>query len=155
LPYDPSNADLVAHAYRSWGQDALLRVKGIFALIIWDSTRDLLLCVRDPLGMHPLFYAEAGRTLLFSPSIATLLKHPDVSAELNRARLVDYLARRWVKREETCFTAISRVPPGHVLRVSLDGRHVYRYWDPVPPGRPVEWVHDDEVQERFEALLKQ
>lgn len=155
LSHDPSDADLVAEAYHRWGPEVVHHVQGSFALLIWDGARALLLCARDPLGMHPLFYAEVGSTLLFSPSIDALLRYPGVSTEINRAGLVDYLARRWLKPEETYFTHISRVPPGHCLRLDRHGRHVSRYWDPLPPERPPAWIPDDEVQVRFDALLTQ
>ena len=84
-------------------------------------------------GMHPLFYADVGHTLLLSPAVETLLAHPGVSAEINRARLVDHLQKRWTQPDETYFTHVSRVPPGHIMLVGDDGRQVFRYWDPLPP----------------------
>src|SRR5262249_18841837 len=61
-----SDADLVGSAYRRWGEDVPRMLKGIFALVIEDTARDLLLCARDPLGKYPLFYVDVGRTLLLS-----------------------------------------------------------------------------------------
>ena len=145
----------MGHAYRCWGEDAVRKLKGIFALVIEDGARDLLLCARDPLGMHPLFYAEVGRTLLLSPTVETLLRHPGVSTAINRPLLVDYLTRRWPVNDETYFAHVRRVPPGHIMRVGRDGRQMYRYWNPVPRDRPIHWIPDDEVQDRFEALLGQ
>lgn len=155
LPNGSSNAELIAQAFRLWGENSLHRIKGIFALIIWDKVRDLVLCVRDPLGMHPLFYCQVAQALLKSPSIETLLAHPEVSPEINRARLVNYLARRWEKHDESCFTNVQRVRPGHVLRVDCGGLTTYRYWDPLSAGRPITWIPDGEAQERFDALLQQ
>src|SRR5262249_37190462 len=149
------DAELVAEAFECWGEDAVRRLRGVFALVIADHARYRLLCARDPIGMHPLFYADVGRTLLLSPSIETLLGHPDVSTELNRPRLVDHLLKRWLAPEETYFTHIRRVPPGHVMQIRRQARHVYRYWDPVPSNGGVEWVPDDEAQDRFESLLAQ
>ena len=73
LPVDHNDADLVMQAYFCWGEEALHRVKGIFALLIQDNAIDLLLCARDPFGMHPLFYADTQHALLLSPSIDSLL----------------------------------------------------------------------------------
>lgn len=148
----PTDADLVGQAYWQWGEDAIGRLKGIFALIIGDRTRDLLLCARDSLGIRPLFYAEIDRAFLLSPSVETLLGHAGVSAELNRACLVDRLTRRWPAGDETYFTHVWRVPPGHIMRVSDHDRRVYRYWNPLPAGA-MQWIPDDEAQERFEGLL--
>ena len=154
-PRQPTDADLVGHAYRRWGEHAIARLKGIFAVIIADRARDLLLVARDPLGIRPLFYAEVGRALLLSPSIETLLGHADVSAELNRACLVDHLTKRWPANDETYFTRVRRVPPGHIMRLSGRDRRVYRYWNPVPADGRMEWIPDDEAEEGFEALLRQ
>jgi asparagine synthase (glutamine-hydrolysing) len=154
LPNDPSDAGLVGQAYQCWGEDAVPRLKGVFALLIWDAVRELLLCARDPVGMHPLFYAEARRVLLFSPSIETLLAHHNVSAEIDRRYLVDRLTRRWLEREGTCFASVRRLPPGHVMLVSGTGRRAHRYWNPVPPGRSIGWIREDEARERFPMLLE-
>ena len=88
-------------------------------------------------------------------SIDTLLAHADVSNEINRARLVDHLLRRWSVNDETFFTHVRRVPPGHVMRAAGAERRLYRYWNPLPADGRIEWIADDEVQDRFEALLRQ
>lgn len=150
-----SGAEIAARAYRAWGEGALQRIKGVFALLVWDRGHDRVLCVRDPLGMHPLFYAKTADALLIAPSIDTLLGHPAVSTGINRALLVEYLTRHWTGSEETCFTGIQRVPPGHVLRVEAEGYSVYRYWNPLPEDLPIAWIPDDEAEERFGTLLRQ
>jgi asparagine synthase (glutamine-hydrolysing) len=155
LPGEPTGADLVGEAYRRWGEDAIARLKGVFAVIIADRARHMLLCARDRLGIRPLFYAAVDRSLLLSPCIETLLAHAGVSRELNRACLVDRLTKRWPANDETYFTQVRRVPPGHVLRVAGHDSQVYRYWNPVPADAPMEWIPDDEAQERFDALLEQ
>lgn len=146
-----NDAELALAGYLRWGQDFLARLRGTFALLIWDSAREILLCLRDPLGSHPLFYADAGGSLILSPSIEVLLQHPHVSGALNRPAMVDHFLDRYPKLEETFYEAVSRVPPGHVLRVTSDGRHVSRYWDPAPDGK-VKWLTPDEV-EQFDEVL--
>ncbi|MBA3474631.1 MAG: hypothetical protein H0T57_15660 [Rubrobacter sp.] len=150
-----NNADLVLQAYLHWGEDVMHHIKGIFALLIWDERRNVLLCVRDPLGVYPMFYADTGRELLFSTSIEALTRHPRVSDTLNRAALADHLCGRFPKLEETYFEAVNRVPPGHAMKVNgTGGRQEYRYWDPVPDPTEVNWVDEQEI-ERFDELLDQ
>src|SRR5882762_1303564 len=147
-----NDAEIILAAYQRWGDDFLKRLRGPFALIIWDSEREVLLCLRDPLGSHPMFYAEGPRNgLLVSASIEVLLRHPAVSNALNRATLADHLLDRYPRLEETFHEAVSRVPPGHVLRVTRQGRSASRYWDPAP-DREVNWLTADDV-ERFDELL--
>ena len=150
-----TDAALVGRAYERWGEDAIRRLKGIFSVVISDPSRDVLLCARDALGIRPLFYTQLDRAVLLSPAVETLLAQPGVSAELNRACLIDRLTARWPANQETYFARVHRVPPGHVMRISGADRRVYRYWSPLPAGEPVAWLADDEAQGRFEALLAQ
>ena len=150
-PAAANDAELILAAYQRWGEDMLQRLRGSFALIIWDEPQEILLCLRDPLGSHPLFYAEGGNELLLSPSIEVLLRQPRVSSELNRSALVDHFLDRYPRLEETCYEAVNRVPPGHALRIAREGRRSFRYWDPAPDGK-VKWLTPDEV-EGFDKLL--
>src|SRR5512132_3764854 len=61
-----SDASLVLHAYLRWGEGVLERVKGLFALIVWDGRKDVLLCAHDPHGMHPFFYGDDAGDLFLS-----------------------------------------------------------------------------------------
>jgi asparagine synthase (glutamine-hydrolysing) len=152
-PADNSDAETVLAAYQRWGEAFLKRLRGAFALIIWNTSSEILLCLRDPIGTYPMFYAEDRDGLLVSPSINVLVAQPRISASVNRAALADYLLDRFPKMEETFFDVISRVPPGHVLRVAHNRRRSYRYWDPAPGGK-VNWLMPDEV-ERFDGLFDQ
>jgi asparagine synthase (glutamine-hydrolysing) len=154
LPRDPNDAELVGQAYRCWGEGALVRLLGAFALIVWDHERGEILCARDQAGIHPLFYAEAGHSLLVSPSIDTLVKHSAVSSSLNRIVLAEHLLGRWHNADETYFAHVNRLPPGHALYIGQTGRRVYRYWSPFPGRGAVDWVPNEEAQERFERLFE-
>src|SRR5439155_7541614 len=145
-----SDAEIILAAYEHRGEEVFNRLRGTFALVMWDSRREVFVCLRDPLGNHSLFYAETKGELLISPSISVLTRQPDVSATINRAALADYILDRHVLYE-TFFEAVRRIPPGHVLRIAPEGRRLFRYWDPAPDG-VVKWLTDDEV-ERFDDLL--
>ncbi len=70
LPPAHNDAELVLAGYVRWGEDILQRLRGVFALIIWDSVRNTLICVRDPLGIHPMFTGIAA-TRCSSPHPST------------------------------------------------------------------------------------
>jgi asparagine synthase (glutamine-hydrolysing) len=148
-----NDAAIVLKAYQRWGKDVLTKIKGIFALIIHDRERDILLAARDPLGVYPLFYATVQGEWLFSTSIDALTQHQRVSRELNRAALADHLCHRWPDVEETFFKNVKRVPPGHVRLVGRSN-HIRRYWELRIPGAGVDWIREDEL-ERFDELLDQ
>ena len=148
-----SDAALLLRAWQGWGEDWLRHVKGVFALLAWDGSTGTLTAVRDPLGAYPLFYAPNGSGLLLSTSIEALISRKDVSRALNRAALADHLSHRWPDPHETFFSTVKRVPAGHRLDVGPGHQTVTRYWDPTSPGKPVEWIREDELG-RFDELLE-
>ena len=132
--------------------DALAPLSGRFALFIADRSRNRLLAVRDQMGIHPLFYADTARGLLFSTSIDALLAQPEVSRDLNRVVIAEHLVHRWVDPNETYFSAVRRVPPGHALEAAGASRVVRRYWDPSSPtgGR----MTDEEAVGQFAPVFE-
>jgi asparagine synthase (glutamine-hydrolysing) len=143
---------IVLRGYLRWGAEVLSRLRGVFALMVRDQRRHILLCARDPIGTHPLFYAQAQGQLLVSTSIQDLLDEPGIPSTVNRMALADHLCHRWPDFGETFFEAVRRVPPGHALEASRSGVRLYRYWEPVAAGEDVDWVTEDEL-ERFDELL--
>jgi asparagine synthetase B (glutamine-hydrolysing) len=151
---DGNAAKLLLHAYLRSGDSLLPTLRGAFGLVVLDKRRTTGLCVRDPLGVCPLFTATAGDELLVSPSIESLLAQPEVSGQVNVPALADHLLHRWPDPAETFFSSVRRIPPGHALRLAPGERRLYRYWEPIPVGGPVDWLTEDEV-ESFDLLLEQ
>jgi hypothetical protein len=151
---EDDNARLVLRAYERWGRDALKRIKGIYAVAIWDGGEHVGILARDPIGLSPLFYAECGDEIYFSTSIDQVLQCDGVSNTLNRAALADHLFDQWLDPGETYFEAVRRVPACHALLVEGGTPRLDRYWDPAPPGEEVNWVTEDEL-EQFVDLFDQ
>jgi asparagine synthase (glutamine-hydrolysing) len=147
---DYSDSDLVLQVYERGGEAAVSRLRGSFVVAVIDRRRGIAIVARDPLGSHPLFYAEANSCILFAASPQLLLDQPGVSRALNRAALADHLCYRWADRSETFFAAVRRVPPGWRAVLSGGRVHLERYWDPTPTERPIQWL---EEADRFDELL--
>jgi asparagine synthetase B (glutamine-hydrolysing) len=146
------DAAVLLRAYLQSGPAFVDRLRGAFAFAIWDDRSETLLGARDPVGIYPLFYTDTSGRTLFSTSIEALVHEPRVDSALNRAALADHLCSRWPDPGETFYTFVRRVPPGHALHDVNGHRRVYRYWDPAPLDRPVDWVERDEL-ERFADLM--
>jgi asparagine synthase (glutamine-hydrolysing) len=149
-----SGAELVLSAYLRWGLDALNRLNGVYAWALWDDEKRRLLCARDALGVHPLFYARTGSRILVSPSLDSLVHAESVDSTLSRSALVDHICGRWPDPGETYYLNIRRIPPGHALEATNRTTKVDRYWFPIPKDAPVRWVEADEL-ERFDDLMGQ
>lgn len=147
-----SEAELVLAAYRRFGEDVVRRFRGIFCFALWDAEAEVSLCVRDQVGVHPLFYAELESGVLISPSIAELVADSRVPDEINRTWVAGYIVNRWTSVDETFFSAVRRLPPGHFLRGHRGRRSTARYWQ--PDERPLPADARD-LAEEFEGRALQ
>jgi len=147
-----SDAGLVASAYERWQNALFDKLRGGFALAIWDEERRCLVVGRDAMGLIPCFYWWNERVLLVSPSLDAILGQPEVDGRFNRVLVAEYLQniRGFQQVHETFYEDIRRLPPAHTLSVSGTALSLARYWDPVPPG--FAWATEDEVS-RFTEVL--
>src|SRR2546426_644791 len=78
-----SDTEVVLEALCAWGSAALPRLNGMFALAFWDPRGRRLLLARDRFGEKPLYYARTGGLLLFASELGALLRHGEVSLEID------------------------------------------------------------------------
>ena len=125
-----SDTETIVHLYEEYGRDCVLKLRGMFAFVVWDSKRRVLFGARDRLGIKPFYYRLAPKTFLFGSEIKALLAYPEVQPQLNRTAIPEYLAFGYLSGEETFFTGINKLMPGHTLELKETGElKVEPYWD--------------------------
>jgi asparagine synthase (glutamine-hydrolysing) len=124
------DTEVVLRAYEEWGDDAVARLDGMFALAVWDGRRGRLMLARDRTGKKPLFYALRGSSLAFGSEIKSVLLAPFVERRMNESRLAEYLAYGYVPHPATLYEGIEQVPPASMVTFGPDGiSPPARYWD--------------------------
>lgn len=152
---DPqADGGLVLDAYAALGKDALLRISGVFAVIIWDGRKGRAICVRDRLGTYPVYHAHAAGNTFVSPAVELLLAQQGITAEPNRLSLAGFIVDLAPRPEETFFADLKRIPPGHSLELGATRARAARYWHlEGHPGQPA--ADAEEALSRFDRLLHQ
>jgi len=151
--HHPQDVELIAHAYSVWGEGCVKHLVGDFAFAIWDSSKKLVFCARDHMGVKPFYYAHRGSSLVFSNSLEAIRLHPSVSTRLNDCAIADFLLFGLNHDQaKTTFADIDRLPPGHTLTYSVCGMSLNRYWT-LPIDDPVFYRRDDDYVEQFQQLL--
>jgi asparagine synthase (glutamine-hydrolysing) len=146
-----SDTETIVHGYEEWGEGVFDRLRGMFAIAIWDERSRCLLLGRDRAGIKPLYYSEAGGRLYFGSEAKCLLANPDVDRSLDPAALDHYLAYLYTPRDRAIFRGILKLPPGHYLLLR-DGRvDVHRYWR-LPVAESFRGS-EAEALDRLEAIL--
>lgn len=123
-----NDTEVLPHGYEQWGPDLVTRLRGMFAIAIWDDRSRTLLLARDRFGKKPLFYGSLPGAFVFGSELQALLSHPAVPRDVDDEGIEDYLTFGYVPAPRTAFVHLRKVTPGHLL-VLRDGRvEERRYW---------------------------
>ncbi|MCL6521911.1 MAG: asparagine synthase (glutamine-hydrolyzing) [Firmicutes bacterium] len=140
-----TDVEVIVHLYEEEEVSALRRLRGMFALAVWDRRRRQLLLARDRLGIKPLYYTASPQLgFAFASEIRALLALPGVEVRPNLVALDDYLAYRFVPGGETFFEGIRILEPGRFLVVREGRAREGVYWrlpEPsreLPPAKPLD-----------------
>jgi asparagine synthase (glutamine-hydrolysing) len=122
------DAEVFLAAWRAWGPASLSRLSGMFAAIVWDAARQRLWCVRDALGIKPLYAAEPPGAILVASTPGALIAALGARPGPHAAAVAEYVATGLVDHgDATCHAGIRRVGAGCLLELQ-DGRLVERRW---------------------------
>jgi asparagine synthase (glutamine-hydrolysing) len=123
------DTETIVHAYEQYGPDCLNRFRGMFSFAIWDKHAETLFCARDRLGKKPFYYYWDGRVFAFASEIKALLAHPAISPGFEESLLSEYLNFGYCSGEQTLFSGIRKLMPGHWLRLTPERLEIRQYWE--------------------------
>jgi asparagine synthase (glutamine-hydrolysing) len=137
------DTEVLLHLYEEHGDRFAERLRGMFAIAIWDARRRRLVLARDRFGIKPLYYRAADNELAFASELRALPR-----GEIDLDALEAFLAFNSIPAPLTIFRKISKLPPGHLL-IWEDGRvELRRFARPAP----LEELREDEEAELVEEL---
>ncbi len=129
-----SDVNLVPHYYEEAGRDCFQRLRGMFAIAIWDVARRRIVLGRDRVGKKPLFYAPLRDGLAFASELPALLALLDDVPSHSLAALADYLRLGCIPHPETIYEGVFSLPPGCALTFTQGASPVVEpYWEPRAP----------------------
>jgi asparagine synthase (glutamine-hydrolysing) len=146
-----SDTEVIVHLYEEFGIDFVKRLRGMFAIALWDAPAARLVLARDRVGKKPLYVRREPNRLLFASEIKSILQDEHVPRRLDLQALEEYLALGYVPAPWTLFEGIEKVLPGHCMVVEKGQVRDFEYWDVFfgdaeerPEG---EWV--ERIREKF------
>jgi len=122
-----SDTETLLAGFVAWGvRKTLERAIGMFAFALWDKKEQTLTLARDRLGEKPLYYGWQGQgdkaSFLFGSELKALKAHPAFAADIDRNALALLMRHNYINAPHSIYQGICKLPPGHVLTVSLRQR---------------------------------
>jgi asparagine synthase (glutamine-hydrolysing) len=146
-----SDTEVVLRAYGKWGVEAFRRLRGMFALAIWDESQRMLLLARDPFGIKPLYYYRTEQFVVFASELRALLASGLVPRKLSSDGVDSYLANGSVEAPLTIVDGVKQLLPGQCMQVQAvaEGKPVIKISDFVVSHREI-----DNPRSRAEAIAR-
>lgn len=144
-----SDADLIARAYGRWGTDAVRRLLGDFAFVLWDGATRRLLCARDPLGIRPLYRRAVGSTWAVASEVGALAALDDERAAPSATALALFALQEYRDSGPSLIEGVEALPPGTLLVVADGSARLRRYWSPIEHA-----THRQDDQQDFEEQAR-
>ena len=144
-----SDVEVAVHLYEDLGVDFVDRLRGMFAIALWDAAARCLVLARDRFGIKPLVYAATPSGLWFASESKAILAGTDLDREEDPRAIEDLLTFGFVRTPRTMFRTVRRLPAAHLLLWQDGEPTLRRYWRP-----PLRAVHARRSEgEWAEALL--
>jgi asparagine synthase (glutamine-hydrolysing) len=123
-----SDCEVIVHLYEEEGVDCLTRLRGMFALALWDARRRRLLLARDRAGEKPLYWAARDGGLWFASELPALVAGLPWRPPLDLDALDRYLTLQYVPAPLTAFAGVHKLPAAHRVIVDVGQAPVVERW---------------------------
>jgi asparagine synthase (glutamine-hydrolysing) len=142
-----SDTEVLPHLYEEHGVDMFSRLRGMFAVAIFDQRQRRLVLARDRFGIKPLFYAVGDDFVAFASELNALKLVPGLDLTPDPQAIADFAAMLFVPAPLTIHKGIKALCPGEVLacQVGDDGR----------PRVGLHRFHSFEITPDFDMTLQE
>jgi asparagine synthase (glutamine-hydrolysing) len=112
------DTEIIPHLWEESQESMFERLRGQFALALWDERRRRLVLGRDRFGICPLYWTRQGDWLLFASEIKALLASGMVSARPDLRGIDHIFTFSALPGPITCFEGVQLLPAGHYLQIA-------------------------------------
>lgn len=124
-----TDTEVILNGYHCWGEQIFKRLRGMFAIALWDQRSEKLVLARDRVGKKPLFYAWHGDVLLFGSEIKAILAWPGFKREPDYEAIHHYLTLQYIPAPWSAFKGVKKLPQATYMVVTRDGQaNIQKYW---------------------------
>jgi len=147
-----SDTETVLKAFLQWDKESFTRLRGMFALAIWNLPAKRFVLARDRMGIKPLYYARTGEDLFFGSELKSILIHPEIDRNLSLEGLDCYLSLNYIPSPWTLIDGVKKVPPGEWMEWQNGKITTGSYW--TLPFGVTHKISQQDAQTELDHLLQ-
>lgn len=117
-----TDTEVLIEAIRVWGEEAFQKLDGMYAFALFDEPTGDIIIGRDPFGEKPLYYTQNEDYFAFASELHCLTKLPNFDFGVEDVAMAELLMLQYIHAPRTVYRGTKKLPPGHFMRISADGR---------------------------------
>lgn len=148
-----TDTEVIIAAYQTWGIDFINKLKGMFAIGLYDSVQGKLYLIRDRFGIKPLYYTKQNGKFFFASELKAIIKSGIVEKKIDFSSFADYFVYRYIPSPKTIWENIYKLPAAHYLQLDVSTLEftTQQYWEIISTNtKPEEQELVDEVNNILE-----
>jgi asparagine synthase (glutamine-hydrolysing) len=126
-----SDTEVILHAWRQWGVDAISQWHGMFSLALYDEKMAEIICIRDRAGVKPFYYYWSDDLFILGSELKSFTANPLFKKEININSVASFLQYGYISHPHSIYCNTKKLPPGCFLRLNLETRQTttVQYWN--------------------------
>ncbi len=151
-----SDTETIVHAWEAWGEDCVHKLRGMFAICVWDRQQQTMFMARDRLGVKPFYYAILPDGMfIFGSELKSLRAHPGLPHAIDAQAVEDYFAYGYIPEPKTIYKGAKKLSPGFTLTIKI-GQPIpepKQFWD--APFKPHEKMTEQDAEGELIVRLRE
>lgn len=127
---DHSDGEIIPNLYLKYGVDFVNKLNGMFAISLYDESKNKLFLFRDRVGKKPLYFTTVNKELYFASEIKSLLcvEH---DFKIDQKSLINYLQLKNTSAPNTIYQDIKQLMPASYIEYDISKKvfNQQRYWN--------------------------
>lgn len=153
-----TDTETLLYAFHAWGIECLKKLNGEFAFVIFDQRTNEIFCVRDRMGVKPLYFAEKEGWFSFASEIKALWSLPWLEKKINQQGLYHYLTFMVTPAPFSLYEGVYKLPAGYYAKIDAQRSVTFHEWyNPLANFSHDEYVRAYNEQyciEKIQTLLR-
>lgn len=151
-----SDTEVLIESFAKLGTDAIQDWNGMFAIAIYDKREEKLFLIRDRIGVKPLYYYQAGTTILFASEIKAIQSLPLLKNKLtlNKEAVRMFLNTGFIPAPHSIYNEIHKLPNGCYAEITKQKITINQYWKAEEKVYPVTIKNENEAKKELHRLIK-
>ena len=123
--FSNTDTEVVLKAYHSWGINAIDKFIGMFAIVIYNKTKQELTLIRDRVGVKPLYYFIDNDKFVFASELKPIMHYCN-NLSFNQSALQEFFQLGYIPHNLTIFNNCFKLPAGNYGILNLNSEYIGR-----------------------------